>query len=320
MRGTIKSIVAKVFQSHGHQAGGNPVSVFLLGQETVPSQKVLQHLARSCEWESVVALLPAKETAHSSENEKIDPTLLFFMPSGEEVSFCAHAAMGAVVAISREFEIGIDTDNDFLLRDGTKKHVKLRGNEAELSMGTCFEEKVADQAVVEKLLEQIGLKYSDLDIDSTTPMINSSVARHKTLIPISSLEKLAIAKDPRNPQIFMHLCDEIKSTGIYLYRRIDNPTDSLVPSFECRQFPRASGYPEDPATGIAASALARSLQKRNVFKQNKSFAFYQGRSMGRLSKINVRCQISSNGHVENLFCSGLVHIDMIKNIMVPSLS
>ena len=32
--------------------------------------------------------------------------------------------------------------------------------------------------------------------------------------------------------------------------------EDVVLRYECRQFPRASGYPEDPATGIAAAALA----------------------------------------------------------------
>ena len=65
------------------------------------------------------------------------------------------------------------------------------------------------------------------------------------------------------------------STGVYLYApkpslpssdtnitKSNNNGDrrSRHLSFECRQFPRSSGYAEDPATGIAAAALAASLQ------------------------------------------------------------
>lgn len=42
----------------------------------------------------------------------------------------------------------------------------------------------------------------------------------------------------------------------------DLANQPIVVSWECRQFPRFSGYPEDPATGVAAGALAVSLEHR----------------------------------------------------------
>jgi len=53
-----------------------------------------------------------------------------------------------------------------------------------------------------------------------------------------------------------------------------------------RQFPRASGYPEDPATGIAAAALACSLKyhQQNAERHNY-YRFYQGSAMGKPSLI-----------------------------------
>jgi predicted PhzF superfamily epimerase YddE/YHI9 len=53
-----------------------------------------------------------------------------------------------------------------------------------------------------------------------------------------------------------------------------------------RQFPRASGYPEDPATGIAAAALAMSLHSRHP-RIGRRFKFYQGSAMGKPSLIVV---------------------------------
>ncbi len=64
--------------------------------------------------------------------------------------------------------------------------------------------------------------------------------------------------------------------------------------FECRQFPRFSGYSEDPATGIAAGALAASFHKRQSaysrgkFWGDSNYTVVQGTSMGRPSKINVK--------------------------------
>lgn len=56
-----------------------------------------------------------------------------------------------------------------------------------------------------------------------------------------------------------------------------------------RQFPRASGYPEDPATGVAAAALAASLQHERLpwTQQSGRFKFYQGAAMGHASLILV---------------------------------
>ena len=49
------------------------------------------------------------------------------------------------------------------------------------------------------------------------------------------------------------------STGVYVYTpRKDGARGAR--SYECRQFPRSSGYPEDPATVITAAALAATLQ------------------------------------------------------------
>ena len=54
-----------------------------------------------------------------------------------------------------------------------------------------------------------------------------------------------------------------------------------------RQFPRASGYPEDPATGIAAAALACSLRRHHQETLHSSYKFYQGFAMGQPSLIVV---------------------------------
>jgi hypothetical protein len=102
------------------------------------------------------------------------------------------------------------------------------------------------------------------------------------------------------------------STGIYVYaprwdpqqqkqqsntsNNSDNNSDNI--SFECRQFPRSSGYQEDPATGIAAAALAASLHfgnddndttntNTNTNTNNIVYDIYQGTAMGRPSLIQV---------------------------------
>jgi predicted PhzF superfamily epimerase YddE/YHI9 len=80
-------------------------------------------------------------------------------------------------------------------------------------------------------------------------------------------------------------CVSIGSTGLYPYTVVD----AAGRVFEARQFPRSSGYPEDAATGIAASALAFGLVHAGLAEaDDRTMRVLQGRVMGQLSEIRVR--------------------------------
>jgi predicted PhzF superfamily epimerase YddE/YHI9 len=124
---------------------------------------------------------------------------------------------------------------------------------------------------------------------------NASVARPKTLVELESVEAVQRAKPPPcGDGSFADACASMDdSTGVYLYAKLGSYSGSNDPgvvSYECRQFPRSSGYPEDPATGIAAAALAASLrfgQGTRPSSTNKSYNIYQGTAMGRPSLMQV---------------------------------
>jgi Phenazine biosynthesis-like protein len=118
------------------------------------------------------------------------------------------------------------------------------------------------------------------------------------------------------------------STGLYLFSETsddkedikDNNGDTIMATFECRQFPKKSGYPEDPATGIAAAALAVYTHRRRHLQMNlpnASFKFRQGTAMGRPSLITIRnIQYHDNDpnqtkkiQIVSLQCGGRVEID-----------
>lgn len=290
------------------------------------------------------------------QRRRVDPDtrMYFYMPSGEEVSFCAHAAIGACVGVSSESQ----TSGSPLLREKCTTSVVFERAEsgvrceatvtrtpgddddehvAEILLDAPLEETVLrsfeeESVVCEELLDQLGLEKEDLLTTSgslSMPLfLNSSVARTKTLIPVSCPEGLHAATNPQNPLKFKELCGSIRSTGAYLYTPIISHVDGNTnvgvrdePSvFECRQFPRDSGYPEDPATGIAGAALASSLYSRAVpdgtEKGNltcKHYVFYQGTAMGRRSKINIRLSKSADDTDcddpnDLIYCSGSVNI------------
>ena len=136
----------------------------------------------------------------------------------------------------------------------------------------------------------------------------SSVAagRAKTLLEITSRDALESAQPPADPDAWRILCDAIGSTGIYLYTPRGVPDETTT--YDVRQFPRASGYREDPATGIAAAALAVSLHKQCV--TNTFFTFHQGTAMGRPSLIKIQdVELDVSSNTAKYSCWGSIEMD-----------
>ena len=438
MANTIKvnKYLSRVFTTPGSKKGGNPLTIFLF-HESIHSIKrkipVLvksiqgndlnekpansfqdvesfhSSLARSCDWESVIVYLDNEEGSDTNmESKKTLPEMMFYMPLGTEVSFCAHAAVGACMAIFMErqndvfnwshdkngaivknSDVSISKshssvfpfDMQFTTSKGDHQHSAniLNSNLVELKMTSSLKENdvmlLKKQSmnkstenfdpykITKELLNEIGLHPEDVAKSNLITnshkksngfgqmiprYLNSSIARTKTLIPISSLDRLHAATNPRNKDNFRSLCESIDSTGIYLYSRLEknehdlNANQNSSNLYECRQFPSASGYPEDPATGIAAAALAASLHSRKIadiiFDNNDTrnhndqlqfddeagkYTFYQGTAMQKKSLIQIRFeQLRNDGGVNHpnsamiskekkidLFCSGFVDID-----------
>src|SRR3546814_18756316 len=80
------------------------------------------------------------------------------------------------------------------------------------------------------------------------------------------------------------VCDAIESTGLYPFARVT----AAGLAFEARQFPKASGYPEDEATGIAATALTGALDFFGIdVAPGAPVTIIQGLAMGRATRLTV---------------------------------
>jgi len=317
--------------------GGNPLTIFSDGggggDDRGDRSLLWRRLARTCEWESAMVV------RRSSGSKPVD-VVAFYLPTGEPVRFCAHAAMGAAVAISSSSSQGGE--------EKQQEEEKAKDVE-EGSMKVCFKTVDGDRLTATVLREEdgggaaavvsldvstpvridpvehpptlfrvlrdaLGIKSGDLT-SRTDPFlptfVNASVmGRPKTLVCVESTEILHNANPPfavaaaggggggssAAADAFRIACDALGSTGIYLYAPLDDEHDDdgilLPPTFECRQFPRASGYPEDPATGVAAAALAVALhhrpRRRGQRQQCSEYRFHQGTAMGKPSRIVVR--------------------------------
>ncbi len=251
----IHKISARVFcQWKG--TGGNPVTVFM-GENLVGSE-----LAKTCAWESVVI-------------DPLQKRMAFYMPTGEEVSFCAHAAMGGAFCMAEQtsmIRFQDSSETTYQAQIDVPDQIVSLHMQAQLQ-----QQKVTNSPLLFRLIrDTLGLQSTDVQSSS---FCHASIARPKTLIRVHSVEALHQAKAPLNPEHFKSCCDALDhSTGLYLYAKVNDE------EYECRQFPRASGYPEDPATGIAAAALAASL---DVVTPRRRYKFHQGTAMGKASLIMV---------------------------------
>ncbi len=119
----LERIVARIFcpfpdpttavtmSDSAYTRGGNPVNIFKVQPTTADapvttlSPELCSQLASSCVWESVFVFPPdiSANAANDAANDDDHSTLpqlnmAFYLPTGQPVSFCAHAAMGAAYA------------------------------------------------------------------------------------------------------------------------------------------------------------------------------------------------------------------------------
>jgi PhzF family phenazine biosynthesis protein len=141
--------------------------------------------------------------------------------------------------------------------------------------------ETVDAELVPAVADVLGLPP-----DRLGPVQNAATSRVKTLVPVGDGASL----DGLTPDLdrVEALCDRLGSTGLYPYAVADRAARVV----DARQFPRSSGYPEDPATGIAAAALAYGLLAAGVVAADeRPVTVRQGRAMGRPSEIRVRFEV-----------------------------
>ncbi|KAG7366808.1 PhzF family phenazine biosynthesis protein [Nitzschia inconspicua] len=295
----VEQVKARVFCSP-NGGGGNPVTIFSTDQKL--TAKIQKRLARSCDWESVILHRPVSKK----------PLFSFYMPSGAQVTFCAHAAMGAAYEMCRHQKPGDIDGTNFdviftvadLVDSGPspaaaytpqeyQASINSKDKIVRLKMETFYkQEMVSRPALLSQVLREhcstekqdllLGTEGTNFDDDILSSCFHASIARPKTLVPLKSRELVnekAVA--PTSPDEFAQVCRDLdETTGLYLYAQLEDEEAT----WECRQFPSASGYPEDPATGIAAAALACHLKYQQKV-DFETYKIYQGTAMGNPSLI-----------------------------------
>lgn len=204
--------------------------------------------------------------------------LRFFVPA-HEMEMCGHATLGAMWLLR---EAGQWTNASATV-ETLSGLVDVRFDEAaqriEVGQPQGVVTPVEDAGLIAALREVLRLQAEDL---APLGIVNARTSRTKTLVPISSVARLnAIAPALADVRA---LCDALDSTGLYPFAVEHNRPLAL----HARQFPRASGYPEDAATGIAAAATLYGALHYGLLEPSEGgMRVYQGYAMGHPSCIDV---------------------------------
>lgn len=272
--------------------GGNPAPIVVDAAGMSDAQ--MQQVARSYGHESgfVLPVPPGSDD---------DFEFRFWVPN-HEMSMCGHATVGAVWLLD---QLGRLPGDRLTIRTKSGR-VEARVHRAagrdgvvEVSQPAGIVEPVPDAAETEPaILDVLGIQSGDL---ASFPIQNARTSRVKTLVPLKSVAIL----DGLRPDFSRveSLCTRIGSTGLYPYAVFDRERQIV----DARQFPQASGYPEDAATGIAASALSFGLLSNGIVDASeRPVAIRQGRAMQRPSEIRVRFNLDG-AVVDGCWLSGVVH-------------
>lgn len=257
--------------------GGNPAPIVVDAEGMTDAD--MQQVARSHGHESGF-VFPAPA------GSGCDFEFRFWVPN-HEMSMCGHATVGALWLLERLGRL----DGDAFLISTRSGRVEARvgqrtpqGARIEISQPAGIVEPLPEpERSRADIAEVLGIGADDL---APLSIQNAATSRVKTLVPLRSASVL----DGLRPDFsrIEALCARIGSTGLYPYAVVDQ--DARI--FDARQFPSSSGYPEDAATGIAASALSFGLLAHGlVDASQRPVAIRQGRAMQRPSEISVRFRL-----------------------------
>jgi PhzF family phenazine biosynthesis protein len=260
----------------------------------------------------------AKDAGHESgfvlpapPGSDCDFEFRFWVPN-HEMEMCGHATVGALWLLDQLGRLPGDQiavwtksgriDARIVGRGPEGAHVEITQPQAQLR-------EVSNDTHKAEIVSVLGLTLKEL---APHRIQNACTSRLKTLVPLRSPAVLDGLR-PDYPRI-KQVCAQLGSTGLFPYA----PANLKTQTFDARQFPNFSGYPEDAATGIAAAALAFGVLENGLVEATERPIYVQqGRAMGRPSKIVVRFRLDATGHVEGCWVGGKVEMDGRGRTLLP---
>lgn len=268
-----KTSFMRVFVGPGG-AGGNPAAVVL--DAAGMSEDEMRWFAAEKGYECGFVQRAAETSAPA------DFSMRYFVPE-HEMEMCGHATVGALWALRRAGLWKADRAT-FATKSGVVqafvRHAGAGDEVIEITQPQGRLKAIEREADIVEILRALAIEREQV---RPLPILNAATSRVKTLVPLKSVDVL----DALRPDFsrMKQVCERIGSTGLYPFA-IESLPQRV---FHARQFPKASGYQEDPATGIAAAAMLYGLRAYGlVGADERVVTVHQGTAMGSPSIIHAR--------------------------------
>ena len=261
--------------------GGNPAPVTLPADGLSTEQ--MQAMAKDFGQESAFLMKPTRPDC--------DVKARYFVPL-HEMEMCVHDTVGSTFVLVDQglvtkSPIYFDSHYGPMRVDWERENGKIYA-----SVSQFLPEVKTVPVTKEELCKALGITEAEL---GEGPVENVATSRFKLIIPLAS--KDVVYNLHPDFEYLWNLCDKYDTTGFYVFAPASKAADNVI--FYARQFPKRAGYNEDPATGVAASALGcyLVLNKLAPVKEGLNrYTVYQGEAMGRPSVIDSEV-IVDNGKI-----------------------
>jgi PhzF family phenazine biosynthesis protein len=278
--------------------GGNPCPVVLDANELSPGQGMW--LAARFAAETILVGSPTRPEASFA--------LRYFVPL-HEMEMCVHGTIAAVTVLHTLGKIAtspvqIETILGLISVEWTEQNEKII-----VTVNQFAPEFSKRNPSVPEIAEALQLPETS-SIRADLPIVSVSTSRPKLIVPLGSVQEL----DGLRPDFgaLWLLCDRYRTTGVYPFSSVRTKDNGI---YAARQFPKRAGYNEDPATGVAACALASYLTQYQTKKEGwNSFEILQGHAMGRPSRLTAKA-LSQDGSVRETKVTGTA--DILNRESVP---
>ena len=273
------------------KGGGNPCPVTINADDLSSEER--QALTARLGQESAFLSTP--------DRPDCDVKARYFVPD-HEMGMCVHATVGSTVVLVEKglFDrspIVFETPFGPVPVDWEKKDGKI-----EVAVNQFLPRFLESVPTKDEICRALGITEDQL---APGPIENAATSRFKLLIPLVSKEVVYGLKP--DYEYLWELCDRYETTGFYPYAAAQEEGENF---FYARQFPKRAGYPEDPATGVAASALSAFLIAHRLIPVNEGWnriTVLQGEAMGKPSRIGARCFVK-NGEITRTQVCGSAYL------------
>jgi len=272
--------------------GGNPCPVTLDADELTTEE--MQAMTKAFGEESAFLMRPTRPDC--------DVKARYFVPL-HEMEMCLHATIGSATVL---VETGRITKSPIFYETfygPVRIDWERKEDGIEVGVEQFLPKFLAENPTREEVCRALRIDEKEL---AELPIESAATSRYKLIVPLRS-RATVYALEPDYEYLWA-LCDRYGTTGFYPYAPEDGGDGTL---FCARQFPKRAGYPEDPATGVAASALCAYLVRRRLIPVREGWnavTIRQGESMGRPSVIGAACRVE-NGEITGTKVCGRAYLD-----------